>query len=64
MFKKVTVANNLSHKKLVGYSDNTLYHDRLKKAQATDLHDNYKIIDHGNGFATIQPIDSKKKMVY
>lgn len=37
------------------------YEDRLEASSAIDLRDNYKIIDHGDGYCTIVPIDETKK---
>lgn len=33
---------------------------RLEASGAVDLRDNYTVIDHGNGFETIVPIDKTK----
>lgn len=37
------------------------YLDRLRNANAVDLTDNLRVIDHGNGFTSFVPIDPNKK---
>lgn len=36
-------------------------HERLKEKQSVDLRDNHVIVDLGNGYDAIVPIDNKKK---
>jgi hypothetical protein len=40
---------------------NECYEDRLEASGAIDLRDNHKMIDLGNGYVRIEPIDPNKK---
>jgi hypothetical protein len=37
------------------------YEDRLEASESIDLRDNHMVIDLGNGYVQIEPIDSSKK---
>jgi hypothetical protein len=41
--------------------DRECYEKRLEASGAIDLRDNHKIIDLGNGYVQIKPIDPNKK---
>lgn len=61
MTKKFIKNLGLSREKLANpYEGN--YQERLIKSGAIDLTDNHKIIDLGNGYTEIIPIDENKKV--
>lgn len=60
--KKIIIKSTpLSREKLANpYKES--YHERLVKSGAIDLIDNHEIIDLGNGYSRIVPIDITKKV--
>lgn len=59
--KKCSKNTNLSREKLANPYEGD-YHERLVKSGAIDLIDNCEIIDLGNGYLKIVPIDENKKV--
>jgi hypothetical protein len=51
----------LSRKFRANPSADQSFYNMLKKNHSIDLRNNYKIIDHGNGYDTILPLDKNKK---
>lgn len=37
------------------------YEERMARAGAVDLRDNARVIDHGDGYVTVEPIDPTKR---
>lgn len=52
--------NKLSREDLANPFYNMSYKERLIKSKATDLRDNCIVIDLGNGYSKIEPIDKDK----
>jgi hypothetical protein len=59
MFKEV---KTLSRKWLSNSHQNSTYNERLVKRNSIDLKDNHIIVDLGNGYDFITPIDPEKRL--
>lgn len=65
MFTSIKVSNK-SRKSLADCHLGMSYHERLIKSGAINLKKNHKIIDLGNGYSKIVPVNVNKKnqMIY
>ena len=59
-FKVNNNSNRLSLEKLTNPFPIETREERLKKSGAINLQDNCKIVDLGNGYSSIEPIDKTK----
>lgn len=52
---------NLTRKRIANPFSDIPFNDRLKNDNSIDLRQNHEIVDLGNGFVKVIPIDNNKK---
>lgn len=60
---KVIEVSHRSYKANPYCNDKECYEKRLEASGAIDLRENYEIVNLGNGYVQINPVDSQKKWI-